>query len=62
MKFNVEMTASKILAYLYALGATAGLLMDKLTSSDFIIALGIAASLVVNKQYQDRKKKNDGKE
>lgn len=56
MKINIEITFSKIMAFLILILSTA-ITLNLEDVSVFSISLPIIAAMVVNKQYQDRIKK-----
>ena len=59
MKFNIEVTLSKILAYIVVfLGTYVSIKLN--THLCWEISVAGAVSLIMNKQYQDRKKVPDG--
>lgn len=56
MKFNLEITFSKLFSFLLLGTATAVSIILK-DAGPFTISLPIVAGIITNKQYQDRKNK-----
>ena len=53
VKFNIEVTLSKVLAYL-SLGAGIAVSIVLKEPTSFAVGIGAASAMVLNKQYQDR--------
>lgn len=61
MRFNIELTFSKIMSFLILATAFVYSLTVK-ESSVFIAAIPVSAGLLANKQYNDRKKQEAANE